>query len=301
MKKRHCIILTVCICLLLCGCLESQVNYSPDPEKTFTLYQLGNDDGLATNSSVNYIPNWKDMFQDDDTSPESSIQVLFNGTVYEGEWRRSSYTQGNNYRTDYYKYDNGTFGIDSRTKEMVEIVFFYDDISSTISIAEAENIARSVAEQYIDTSYYDLVVDDNTNLEYNPAAFPDYIFTWDRWINGVKCWDNLRVVITTDGRVQLFCQYMTSEFQEFVSHSKEEDLNEIVEELNSKTVREMIENTIKMNCRYPDQLGSIDIQDPLLVLLPGDQLGAIYTVFSYYGNNITQNRHTFLVMQEVLP
>ena len=75
---------------------------------------------------------------------------------------------------------------------------------------------------------------------------------------------------------------MTSEFQEFVSHSKEEELNEIVEELNSKTVREMIENTIKMNCRYPDQLGSVDIQDPLLVLLPGDQLGAIYTVFKCY-------------------
>ena len=166
---------------------------------------------------------------------------------------------------------------------------------NSITAGEAKKIAEDIASQYINVDEYKLDIEGISSSA--AAAEPyEYVFLYQRYIDNIKCWDAVQLYVLSSGSVSMFCNYMTSEFQEYIN-AETEILYQEIKKLDSDTVeREIIQETEKLSL-YPDSIEDIDVFDKELVLLPDQRLGIIYKVKTLYQDNVYEMLHWFLVTE----
>lgn len=255
--------------VLLYGCtpkIEPEENTS-SPRTTSIICIDSADNYIMTSSEeITYKP-WQELFGEDLPEPEAEMQIEFNGHTYKGDWTRSEFKDGNDHRTDCYHSDSGPFEINAETKELEFIGFRVPpNLSDLVAISfdQASQIAINIAAQYINVEEYVLQATNDSTPD-NPITAPSYSFTFTRWIDDIKCWDLVKIVVLIDGSVHFFYRYMTTEFQQYLENTPDAEIHQIVSQLGSSSVESDIRELEKKMSKSPDW--RTDIFDKMLVLL----------------------------------
>ena len=294
------LVILMILCLLEEGCvINTHTDEMNSSLNSITVTCISTSDNyMATSTGEIVYKPWQELFGEDLPEPEAKMQIEFNGHTYKGDWTRSEFKDGNDHRTDCYHSDSGPFEINAETKELEFIGFRVPpNLSDLVAISfdQASQIAINIAAQYINVEEYVLQATNDSKPD-NPITAPSYSFTFTRWIDDIKCWDLVKIVVLIDGSVHFFYRYMTTEFQQYLENTPDAEIHQTVSQLGSSSVESDIRELEKKMSKSPDW--RTDIFDKMLVLLPDHRLGIIYKVRTVDKNDMEMMLHWYLVVAE---
>ena len=199
----------------------------------------------------------------DETAPANAT-VTFGGKTYTGSYQRSAVWVPELYPSHRYKTEDSThFEINGETGELVSISFSSRiSENATVDFDYCQDLANSIADDYIDLSEYQLTTD--TQTIYNNFI---YVFIYYREVEGYRTADKLTVSIDGNGNLISFGHSMLNSFA---------DIDSITIDQSKAIIA--IENKLNTIYQSNNKRKGYDIDSVILVKLENGSYAFLYTV-----------------------
>ena len=207
-----------------------------------------------------------------------TMTVTFYGADYTGQYNGSYVNAPNTYTIDKYRTDTESFEVNSQTGQLVSISLHsaLEETQEEKTEEECEAIARELMVQYADANQYTL---ETATIE------SAYIFTYVRYIDGLKTNDSYHIAVSKTGRIKNFSCFGGGSFStEQLSLTQEAFTQQLAFLQSEPGQHAVVEKTetiyADFHTVYPDPKAFYEyvIKPQYLVVLPDGTLGMYYHV-----------------------
>lgn len=287
MKRKTVLILLLVVILSIgCGCsqkhtaenhaTENHATENRATENSATEYQcayelyrnISNTDSAAKEGVAESHPLWTlEKSDSGNVEPKQTVEVTFEGKVYEGEFWYSAVIRHNPYTSHYYLFPGGWFSVKSTTGELDYFCNIATSDTEIIKTAEeCERTALTLASKYINTEEYKMSVKQEAGC---------YNYLFERYIEGIRTDAFLSVGVNYSGDIKFFSYGSTDEMTAAINNIEKEMLKGTLATYTSNDVVSKIYNAEQTRTQ---KTAKIEIEGPVLVVLEDGTLGVVYQV-----------------------
>lgn len=273
MKK---IVLTTLIFIFtlvfMIGCSNNEIDLiAIEVEKMQTL-----NDGVTSDASLSPTSR----FFNNASAPKTKT-VEFEGKKYTGTYTQSCYDAYFIEAWDEYDFGDGTIGVSISDGSLMSF-FSIKTQKGNKSAKECDEIATNLAQKYININDFSLEVT-------NDGGGYLYSYTYTRYINENKTGEQLRVIVSTDGQIELFNFSMLGAFDKAIS--KKGDMMQCVDAFNSEKAQKMATDAVKLSAE--DGWFHEKTEEGNLVAFSDGSIGMVYKV-TYAKNTPTDEKGNYV-------
>ena len=263
--KKISICIILCMFMLLAGCMN--MGNTPVPgEPIIEAFELGgcadaSDGGEHHDECRIWTTDLCNMFQSQ--TAEKEFTVLFDGEEHTGTYWYSVVEQFNTVPVDYYQFEDGWFSVYSSDKRIASIAF-YDVKEGNKGVDDCKDDAIRIAEQFIDVSEYSMEAKSDGII--NSYKFHKSEF-------GYETCARLPVGISTSGKLVIFSEQMTKEFDD--AFSKCANAEDIAKTLGSAQGEQTVADKVS---QIYEKVEKQEVIKKLLVVTDSNEIGMVYIV-----------------------
>ena len=275
----------IAMVILLCGCQANITNTetSATDENSmvaatslYSVHLFDQEEGAYTiPAGISIYQGWLESEENNlfDPMPSDSVDVFWGDEEIHGDFMFSVIVPGNTYQSNFYAGENALFSVNA-SSGLIDTYSVNSMLkgSEELSFEEAERIAITFAEQYIDVSEYRI----ETEEKLDDLELPRYDFHFRRYYEDIPIWSCMDVCISIFGEIVIFSNNMTSELSLYVDMVGEEVFSEKCQILNSESAHMLIDESIK--AFEPESYQIIKQQ---YVLLKEGNIGLVYEAELY--------------------
>ena len=199
--------------------------------------------------------------------------VEFDGSEYQGTYAYTNYLFYNNYRSDYYEFENGEFSVNEDTGK-VDSIFFYNRGEGNKTAEDCKDKAAELASKFININDYELSIEENESGS---------VFYFERAIGGYKAASMVTVLFSNSGELISLIARSTEGMNELLASESYGSLEERVQLLSSDDAQNGLEK--KIDQVVPD-CDEYNILDTTIVFLRDGNIGLLYKIETLEKNDL---------------
>lgn len=241
------------ICISFCFIFVALAGCSCDNEMSYTSYISD-----VSNNELEIIKTDISLWGTENIEIPDMIDqtCFFQGKEYTGSYTRSKNEKLNSYITDFYRSKDGiNFGLNRSSGRLVYINFLTSDFFNTEPFLPdvenssdfAKNLSQKIAQSFIETSSYELIIEDE-DVYYSEIDSEKSIvffeFTYAKKVEGYYSSDYISIRITSKGNV---ASVKVGDIGSFENISFSINSSDVEKSINNKVNKELKEYGYKVN------------------------------------------------------
>ena len=231
---------------------------------------IGGYEGDFVTAMTNY-PLWTrdSSLLKSENAPAETMEIEFEGQKYKGTFSSSCVNMYENYRTDHYTYDGGSFDVNANTGELAYINLGINvRTGKVLSDDDRREIAFRVADKYIDREKYKLKTVENDMVCH---------YAFIKYVNGIYTYEELCVGVSKYGEVVTFETSMLGAYPDDIE-ALPFATQEQMKLLKSDGTKEKVLEQVKASTKNSQDLTFSVVGDGSWVLLENGACGMVYGV-----------------------
>ena len=280
MKKLTYLLVMCIIMTAFCGCSGDSSKNNDSQETANINILISSDisgDCMSTEDfNINQdFENWYSQRYNNTKrqEPAEEITVQFDGKEYTGKYKQTkTYHLGTSVAYEY-TVDFGFLEINSSNGDIWLLHVGHPPVNrdkiDEKTYEACRKKAQEIAEQYIDTSYFTLEIEE---------TFESVQFIYIQYINGKPTENKLAVTFTFKGEFESFCNFVSEGYKK-VMKAQKTDVNKLVDTFNSEQTQQRVLDKVKpLFADYECEDCEYEINQSQLYVMPDGKLMQSYNV-----------------------